>query len=176
MEAGGIFAVCLAVTIAMQLFCFLIAYSMRFDKITDLAGSSNFIVLAVVSLYLAPQPPTTRAIVATLLVCLARFELAAFLLWRVLIRGKDNRFDAIRDNCMYFLLFWVWQIIWVYAVCVTVIFINAESYRVRGVPLGGADYIGWALFLLGFVLQVRVQGCPSLQTRAVSQSIPALAA
>jgi hypothetical protein len=38
---GRAFALSAIVTVAMQLSCFVIAAALKFDKITDLAGSSN---------------------------------------------------------------------------------------------------------------------------------------
>lgn len=74
-------------------------------QITDLAGSSNFVVLAIVSLVLGanadPLGYTTRRIVATAIVVASRLELALFLFVRVLSRGKDARFDEMREK------FWV---------------------------------------------------------------------
>jgi steroid 5-alpha reductase family enzyme len=97
------------VTCALQLSCFFIAYILSFDKITDLAGSLNFILLALLSLFLGPSPFSPRAIAITAIVCVARFELAAYLLYRVLKRGKDARFDAIRGYFWPFLVFWVFR-------------------------------------------------------------------
>ena len=39
-------------TVAFQLACFAVAWSLRADTLTDLAGSTNFIVLAVMTLLL----------------------------------------------------------------------------------------------------------------------------
>jgi steroid 5-alpha reductase family enzyme len=39
-----------------------------------------------------------------------RLELAGFLLYRVLRRGKDERFDTMRKNFGQFLFFWVFQV------------------------------------------------------------------
>ena len=95
----------LLITIAFQLSCFVIAFAMKFDKITDLAGCVNFIAIALVSLLTAPAPYTTRQIVLTSLVCVSRFELGSFLFYRVLKRGRDARFDEVRENCAIFLFF-----------------------------------------------------------------------
>ena len=46
-------AVCAIVTIGMQLIFFVIAAFFRFDKVTDFAGGTNFIILAVLTLCLA---------------------------------------------------------------------------------------------------------------------------
>jgi hypothetical protein len=52
-------------------------------------GCLNFIVLALVS-FLREGQWTTRQIVITVLVLVSRFELGAFLFYRVLKRGKDG--------------------------------------------------------------------------------------
>lgn len=46
------FAICAIVTVAMQLIFFIIAAFFEFDKLTDLAGGANFIILAVLTYYL----------------------------------------------------------------------------------------------------------------------------
>ena len=51
---GETFGLCLGVTVAMQLLFFFIAYTVRFDKVTDLAGSANFVLLAILTLCLQP--------------------------------------------------------------------------------------------------------------------------
>lgn len=40
----------LLITIAYQLFFFTIAFSLKFDKLTDFAGGTNFLVLAIITL------------------------------------------------------------------------------------------------------------------------------
>jgi len=106
------------------------------------------------TLLMAPYPLTTRPIVVTALVCVSRLELAGFLLFRVLKRGKDARFDQVREKCCVFFVFWVWQMLWVYVVSASVIYINAAGDLARAVPLGAYDGVGWGVFLFGFVVQV----------------------
>lgn len=42
-------AITLLITIAYQLFFFSIAFSLKFDKLTDFAGGTNFILLAIIT-------------------------------------------------------------------------------------------------------------------------------
>ena len=77
------------VTIAMQLLFFAFAAALKIDKVTDLAGCTNFVVLAAGTLFLSFDLIDNRRIVLTSLVCASRLELAAFLFYRVLKRGKD---------------------------------------------------------------------------------------
>ena len=90
------------VTVVMQLTCFLVAYGCNFDKITDFAGSLNFVLLSLLSLC-APRFFSPRAIMVTSMVVVCRLELAFYLLQRVLRRGKDDRFDSVRGSFLPFL-------------------------------------------------------------------------
>lgn len=53
----------------------------------------------------------------------------------------------------YFLVFWVWQILWVYIVSLSLIFINGNANDASNVSLNYYDYIGWFIFIIGFILQ-----------------------
>ncbi|KAG3113949.1 hypothetical protein PI124_g12623 [Phytophthora idaei] len=109
--SGGIMLlICLGVTVIMQCSFFAVAYTCQFDKVTDLAGALNFIVLAVLSLVLQGVFDTCALVVTCLQVAWA-LRLGSFLLMRVLKRGKDERFDEMRANCMAFFGFWIFQIL-----------------------------------------------------------------
>ena len=146
------------VTVALQLVCFFIAYLLQFDKITDFAGSGNFVLLALLTFFVGGSgwaaggaALNARAAILTALVVVTRVELALYLLYRVLMRGKDERFDAIRLNFVPFLVFWIFQMVWVWGVCLPVIFVNTEVSRA---PLGAADGVGIAMWAIGFVVQI----------------------
>ena len=87
----------------------------------------------------------------TSLVCVTRLELGAYLLYRVLKRGKDARFDELRNNCLKFFGFWVFQMLWAFLVSTPLIYVNASDVDP---PLGPADYVGWAMVAVGFLFQV----------------------
>ncbi|XP_071482774.1 uncharacterized protein [Diadema antillarum] len=92
-------ALCGFVTIGMQLSFFVIAATCKFDKVTDFAGGTNFVVLAVLTFFLA-RTYGVRQIVATVLVVLWGIRLSGYLLYRIIKIGEDKRFDERRENCL----------------------------------------------------------------------------
>jgi len=157
----------LAVTVAMQLLCFAVAWTLQVDVLTDAAGSSNFVLLALMTYGLgqgaaaAADGAVSRAQLLTALVCVARLELLAYLQYRVCKRGHDSRFDAMRSNFGAFLGFWIGQMLWAFVVTLPVIFVNADVPAALAPPLFGSggralacDAAGLALFAGGFALQV----------------------
>lgn len=151
------------VTVVMQLAFFAVAYGCQFDLVTDFAGSTNFVAIALLTFFAGQAPAWTtpgapganpRAAVITALVCATRLELAGFLLYRVLRRGKDERFDAIRGSFASFLAFWVFQMLWAWGVTLPATFVNADPARTAPAFGTASDGIGVALWALGFGIQV----------------------
>ena len=88
------------------------------------------------------------------LVMLTRLYLGFFLLFRVCSRKKDARFDEVRDNCLKFLVFWIFQMFWVFLCMMPVLYINSRGQMEDRAPLTAFDYIGWSVFGLGIVIQI----------------------
>ncbi len=132
------------------------SYALQVDTLTDLAGSLNFILLALLSYFGggAFARGDARALALTVLACVSRAELGAFLLYRVLRRKKDERFDAIRGSLPAFFAFWVFQMVWVWGVSLPVVFVNAGGGGGGGGALGASDWAGVAIFAAAFALQV----------------------
>lgn len=143
---------CFLITCALQLSCFAVAYTCKFDLITDFAGSMNFVLLGVITLVLGGDYDT-RQVVVTAMLCVSRVELALFLFYRVCKRKSDGRFDKIRGSFLKFLGFWIFQIFWVYGVSLAVIRINSARRVDSPPPIGPADVFGWVLWVFGFVIQ-----------------------
>lgn len=100
---SNLLALTLLVTIGMQLTFFSIAWTCKFDKVTDIAGSMNFVLIAWLT-FLVAGTYHTRQIVILAMVTVWGCRLGLFLLYRVLLRGKDERFDEIRvesAHCTY---------------------------------------------------------------------------
>ena len=142
------------ITVAYQLFFFAIAYSCKFDKLTDLAGGSNFALLAIITLALSGHHHA-RQVVASLFLIAWAVRLSGFLFFRILRTGSDDRFDDKRDKFFPFLGFWVFQMVWVWTVSLPVTLLN--SPRVTAYPQHdfgtGRDVAGVVLFAIGFVME-----------------------
>lgn len=98
-----------------------------------------------------PQTNNVRQVVITVLVTLWGARLAGYLLIRIIKIGKDKRFDQIRGNPIKFLIFWIFQIVWVYVVSLPVIFINSPVALQRDISV--ADIVGAVIFLLGLLYE-----------------------
>lgn len=139
------------ITIGMQTSFFIIAATCKFDKVTDFAGGSNFIVLAVVTFFLS-NTFYARQIAITVLVVLWGFRLTGYLFYRILRIGEDKRFDDKRENILRFAVFWLLQAIWVFTVSLPVIYINAPLL-VNNLHLVATDYAGIGVFVFGLIIE-----------------------
>ncbi|KAK3085598.1 hypothetical protein FSP39_005934 [Pinctada imbricata] len=151
-------AICAIVTIAMQFSFFLVACTCKFDKVTDFAGGTNFVVLAVLTFFLA-ETYNWRQIMVTVFIVLWGLRLSGYLLYRIIKIGEDNRFDDKRDSCVKFAGFWTFQAFWVFTVSLPVIFINAPDSATFLSPdkdnteFRAMDIIGAILFAVGLTCE-----------------------
>ncbi|TPX17222.1 uncharacterized protein E0L32_003340 [Thyridium curvatum] len=149
-------AITLLVTVGYQLAFFAVAFALKFDKLTDFAGGTNFALLAALTLALSRRPDT-RQLVASLLLAAWALRLAGFLLFRVLRTGSDARFDGKRDRFLPFLGFWVFQMLWVWAVSLPVTVLNSPAVQASGYVQRGfgtpCDVAGVVMFGVGFLVE-----------------------
>eukprot|EP00040_Diaphanoeca_grandis_P041631 m.263196 g.263196 ORF g.263196 m.263196 type:complete len:317 (+) comp49280_c0_seq1:173-1123(+) len=137
-------------TTVLQLSCFFIAYSCKFDLITDFAGSTNFVILAIISLCVSGNYHP-RQIILTSMLCVSRMELALFLFYRVIKRKGDARFDERREKFLVFLGFWIFQIFWVFLCTMPVFWVNTVK---QNPDIQWMDVLGWIMWTFGFLIQV----------------------
>ncbi|KAI8683666.1 hypothetical protein NCS57_00031300 [Fusarium keratoplasticum] len=142
------------ITVAYQLFFFAIAFTLKFDKLTDFAGGTNFALLAILTLSFSGHHHA-RQIVSSLFLIVWALRLSGFLLFRILKTGKDDRFDDKRDKFFPFLGFWVFQMFWVWTVSLPVTLINCPNVtQYRQHDFGtGRDIAGVVLWTIGFVME-----------------------
>jgi len=148
-------AITFLVTVAYQLFFFAIAFSFKFDKLTDFAGGTNFVLLAVLTLSFSEDRDQARNVVVSLFIMAWAARLSGFLLFRILKTGKDDRFDDKRDKFWSFLGFWIFQMFWVWTCSLPVTILNSPKVAESGQPgFGtGCDIAGTILFVIGFIME-----------------------
>ncbi|KAI3977014.1 hypothetical protein MKX01_008872 [Papaver californicum] len=137
------------VTVGYQFIFFIITALLKFDKITDFAGSTNFIIIAVLTL-VVKGAWNLRQIILTLLVVIWGIRLGLFLLMRILQWGEDRRFDEMRSNIGKLAVFWILQAVWVWTVSLPLTVVNASD---RDPSTQAADVIGWILWLVGILIE-----------------------
>ncbi|KAH8679940.1 hypothetical protein BGZ60DRAFT_369600 [Tricladium varicosporioides] len=147
-------AITLLITVGYQLFFFAIAFSLKFDKLTDFAGGTNFVVLAIITLAFSGHHHA-RQIVASLFIMVWGLRLSGFLLFRILKTGKDDRFDDKRDKFFPFLGFWIFQMIWVWTVSLPVTVLNSPNVTQYPQPAFGTgrDIGGVVLYVIGLIME-----------------------
>eukprot|EP00741_Cyanophora_paradoxa_P006054 tig00000981_g5872.t1 len=175
---GNLLALTAIITVGQQVLFFAIAWTFKFDtrpphslyapwpasrgsapnprapsprrlQVTDFAGGTNFLVLALVTFFVGGSY-LPRQIVVTCLVCLWSIRLAGFLLMRILMWGHDNRFDETRNNFGKFATFWIFQALWVWTVSLPVTLLNAS---LDNPEIAGRDIAGWVMFGVGLAIE-----------------------
>lgn len=126
------------------------AAGLKIDKVTDFAFGTNTVGVAVLTFFMA-QSYFTRQIIVNCLVLLWGIRITAYLLRRILTIGEDNRFDEYRGKPLVFLRFWIFQMISIFAICLPLIFLNANV--TSNPDLNWRDFLGWALYLIGFIFE-----------------------
>lgn len=147
-------AITLLVTIAYQLIGFAFAFSFKFDKLTDFMGGTNFVWLAIFTLAMSGTT-SARQIVTSIFIMLWGARLSAFLLFRILKTGKDDRFDDKRDKFFPFLGFWVFQMLWVWICSLPVTISNSPKVLQYPQPKFGkaTDIIGIIFYVIALIME-----------------------
>ena len=140
------------VTVSYQLFFFFIAAYFKFDKVTDLSGGSNFVIVAALVYLLGSLPsPTIRQSVVFGLVVAWGIRLSGFLFYRILVISEDHRFDGMRDDPCKFLVFWIFQMLWVWVVCLPLGILNSPAGDDKNIYVG--DYVGFVMAFIGIIIE-----------------------
>ena len=128
---------------------FIPAYVFKTEKFYDLAGSSTYIFAVSYILYDSSQNLTNLILGTAIIVWAVR--LGSFLFFRIKKAGEDKRFKEIKQSPTRFFLAWSLQGMWV-SVC-SLCALTALSTE-NGVVLNGYLYLGFGLFLTGFLIEI----------------------
>jgi steroid 5-alpha reductase family enzyme len=133
----------------IQWVLFIPAYIFRTEKFYDLAGSSTYIFAVSYILYDSSENFTNLILGVAIIVWAVR--LGTFLFFRIKKAGEDKRFKEIKQSPTRFFLAWTLQGMWV-SIC-SLCALTALSTD-TGVVSNGFLYLGFGLFLFGFLIEV----------------------
>lgn len=139
----------LLITVCMQMSFFAIAYTLQIDKVTDFAGTANFLILAMVTLWLSEDFSFPK-IIGSLMVIVWSLRLGVYLTYRIMIWGEDNRFDTMRANFWKFLGFWIYQILWVFLTSLPLTYFNSLD---SSAEISVIASVGILMFAIGFIIE-----------------------
>ena len=162
--ADGIppFLLCGGLIFLLHWLMFVPAYLFQTERYFDLTGSLSYIGAVALALFVLMERGAAvepRSQVIALLIAVWAARLGGFLFIRVLRRGGDGRFDAIKPRFFRFLFTWnlsaVWVLVTVSAGLAAVV--NPYPYPLVTAWGGMADWLfygGLALWTAGFGLEV----------------------
>ena len=139
---------------AIQWIAFIPAYIFQTEKFYDLTGSLTYLLVIWYSLTLSSDQFTNlngANIVIVLLISLWAIRLGSFLFMRIHNDGEDKRFRSIKPSASQFFMTWTLQGLWV-SLC-SMCALTAISSN-TGIVTNAFFYIGLALFILGFAIEV----------------------
>jgi len=146
----AVFALCGILAYAINWIVFIPSFAARTERFYDLTGSLTYITLMVVALAVSGDLDARTAIAGGMVIVWA-LRLGSFLFRRISKDGKDGRFDEIKTNFLRFLMTWTLQGLWVLLTAgAALALITGEERQ----PLGWVAYLGMAVWLAGFVIEV----------------------
>ena len=145
-----LFALCAAVSFAVQWVAFVFAWSAQTEHYYDLTGSLTYLTLLGFGLALGPPPDLRTALIAGL-VSIWALRLGTFLFRRVRQDGSDGRFDDIKPDFLRFAMTWTLQGLWVF---LTLSCGLAAICSTERAPLGAIGVLGALVFVAGFAIEV----------------------
>lgn len=140
----------LFVSIAIQIVMFVPAFLLKTDKLTDLSYGLGFIILAIIS-YNIGTNKTVISVILMFMIILWGIRLAIFLFMRVLVSGKDRRFNGIRENFFKFLGFWFLQGLTTWIIMLPVL----SFYKSQKINFNLWIFLvcGFFIWLIGFIIE-----------------------
>ena len=138
----------------IQWLAYIPAYVFQTEKFYDLTGSLTYLTVIWYSLILASNEITNyngASITIVLLISIWAIRLGSFLFMRIHKDGEDKRFRTIKPSATQFFMTWTLQGLWVSLCSMCALTAISSS---TGVIVNTLFYIGFALFMLGFCIEV----------------------
>ena len=139
------------IALGIQFIFWFVSVTIKTEKFFALSAAVSAFTTILVSLLVREDQPHVRQIVTSVLALVWATRLGLFLFNRVL-RVEDKRFADKKTNAIRFTGIWVLALLWVYLTALPVYVLNASSSAQVG--LFWPDYLGYALFALGFLIEI----------------------
>ena len=146
----ALFAICASISYVLHWIIFIPSFIYQTEHYFDLTGSISYLTGIGVAFYLNPSVDPRDLIIGTMIVIWA-VRLGTFLFMRVKQDGKDGRFTVMKTQFHWFLMTWTIGGLWVFltmAAGLAAITSNVTA------PIGIMTYIGIALWIFGFSIEV----------------------
>ena len=145
-----VFLLCGIFALAVQWLVFIHAWRNQTEHFYDLTGSLTYIVTIAAALLMAGRFDTPSLIIAVVIWVWA-LRLGPFLFFRIRKAGEDRRFRTIKVSFPTFFMTWTLQGAWVFITASAALGALTSSVATE---LGVVFYLGLALWLIGFVIEV----------------------
>ena len=146
----ALFAICASISYVLHWLIFIPSFIYQTEHYFDLTGSISYLTGIGVAFYLNPSVDPRDLIIGAMIVIWA-VRLGTFLFMRVKQDGKDGRFTVMKTQFHWFLMTWTLGGLWVFltmAAGLAAITSNVTA------PMGIMTYIGIALWIFGFSIEV----------------------
>lgn len=145
-----VFLLCGVFAYLVQWLVFVHAWTSKSELFFDLTGSATYVVMVVAAVILSGAADV-RSLAIALLIVVWALRLGPFLFQRIKRAGEDRRFRKLRQSFPMFFMTWTLQGTWVF---ITASCALAAITAQQSVPLGVPFWLGLALWLAGFGIEV----------------------
>ena len=143
----------LVMVFVIQWIAYIPAFIFKTEKFYDLTGSLTYITAISFALYSTntSQNLDLGSLIIGAAIIIWAVRLGSFLFMRIHKDKKDGRFDSIKTSFSQFFMTWTLQGMWVF-ICSSAALVAIANPT--GVVINIVFFIGLALFLLGFAVEV----------------------
>ena len=149
---GGypLFALCGSIGFALHWAVFVPSYAFKTEHYFDLTGSLSYITTVAAAIVFNPSLDLRDLIICAMITVWA-LRLGSFLFWRIKKDGQDKRFIVMKTKFTWFLMTWTIGGLWVLVTMAAGLAALTSNITAE---LGLISYLGIALWLFGFIVEV----------------------
>ena len=143
----------LVMVFVIQWIAYIPAFIFKTEKFYDLTGSLTYITAISFALYSTNTSQNTDlgSLIIGAAIIIWAVRLGSFLFMRIHKDKKDGRFDSIKTSFSQFFMTWTLQGMWVF-ICSSAALVAIANPM--GVVIDSIFFVGLALFVLGFAVEV----------------------